>query len=262
MDMPRRARQLSRSGWYHVIARGNGRQLLFENDGDRERFCSLMAEHFEDARVALGAWCLMSNHVHLLVEDPQQQLSQAMHALETAYALRFNARTGHVGAVFQGRFKSIPIETDRQLLCVVRYIHENPERAGVARADSYRWSSFHEYARTVGAVELCRAHSIRELMDEYGGFQALRAERRFEGYVERSNGRVADEDALVAARAALGGDDHADLKGLAVARRNEGLRRLRSTGLTVKQIERVTGVGRSVIARATSGVSRRDGISE
>lgn len=252
--MPRTARQVSRSGWYHVIARGNGRQLLFEDDADRERFCRLMVEHLEDAEVSLGAWCLMSNHVHLLVEDPQQRLSQAMHGLETAYALRFNARTGHVGAVFQGRFKSIPIESDRQLLAVVRYIHENPERAGVARADSYRWSSFHEYA---GSFELCDAPALRDLMEEYGGFAALCADERFEGYVERSNGRIADEDALVAARAALTGGDPAKLKELAVARRNEGLQQLRSFGLTVKQIERLTGIGRAVIARETRGVTRR-----
>lgn len=247
--MPRTARLLSQSGWYHVIVRGNGRQLLFEDDADRARFCSLMVEHFENEGISLGAWCLMSNHVHLLVEDPWQRLSQAMHAIETAYALRFNARTGHVGSVFQGRFKSIPIETDRQLLCVVRYIHENPERAGVALAASYRWSSYHEYA---GSFELCDAPAIRELIDEYGGFKVVCADHRFEGYVERSKGRVADDDAFIAARTALGGDDPACLKERAVPRRNEGLRQLRCAGLTVKQIERVTGIGRSTIARATS----------
>ena len=123
----------------------------------------------------------------------------------------------------------------------------------MARADSYRWSSFHEYA---GSVEFCDAPSLRDLMDEYGGFAVLCADKRFEGYVERSNGRVADGDALVAARAALAGGDPAKLKELAVARRNEGLQQLRSFGLTVKQIERLTGIGRAVIARETRGVAR------
>ena len=246
--MTRTSRLLSESGWYHVIVRGNGRQLLFEDDDDRELFCRLMSEHFAKAHVLLGAWCLMSNHVHLLVEDPQQHISQAIHGLATAYALRFNARTGHVGSVFQGRYKSIPIETDHQLLGVVRYIHENPERAGVARASEYRWSSYREY---VGAFSMCNSSAIRELMDEFGGFEAVSADDRFGGYVERSCGRVVDEDALLAAKSALDGIDPASLKGLDIAYRNACLQRLRSAGLTIKQVERVTGIGRSVISRVT-----------
>ena len=104
--MARQPRQRSQSGFYHVMVRGNGRQVIFSNDTDRRAFLHMLRTCLGDNGIELIAWCLMDNHAHLLVSDRDAELTAMMHALETRYARYFNETTGHVGSVFQGRFKS------------------------------------------------------------------------------------------------------------------------------------------------------------
>lgn len=249
--MPRVSRQPSATGFYHVIFRGNGRQLLFEDDDDRRYFLGLLTKKAAKFDIAIIAWCLMSNHIHLLLEDPKTQLSQAMHGLATAYARHFNCRSGHVGSVFQGRFTSVAITSDRQLLQAVRYIHENPRKAGIAQAREYRWSSFGEYLHGARVIDGAKA---LELVGGRAGFERLCEDERFASYYVRPMKRVSDEDAAAAARSMLDGGDPAHIKALPRARRNEALRKLREAGMSIKQIERLTGIGRSTISRATRAI--------
>lgn len=143
--MTRVARALSELGHYHVMLKGCAGQLIFEDDDDRLYFLNLLNRRFTSAHIRLLAWCLMDNHVHLLFDDLNNQMSVAMHAIDTAYAKHFNQKTGRRGPVFQERFKSVIISDDKQLLRCVRYIHDNPAKAGISSAPLYRWSSFHEY---------------------------------------------------------------------------------------------------------------------
>ena len=108
-------------------------------------FLAALSVMLEDPGLSLIAWCLMSTHAHLLLSDETGALSSAMHGLATRYAGRFNSRTGHIGSVFAGRFKSVPVETDSQLVAAVRYIHNNPEKAGICPATEFAWSSYREY---------------------------------------------------------------------------------------------------------------------
>lgn len=135
--MARPARAASESGYYHVVLRGNGKQLLFEDDIDRHAFVDMAAEQLAKRGIDVIAWCLMDNHVHLLLRDVDMQLSGAMHALATKYAQYFNRRNGHSGHVFQGRFGSFPVNDDAYMLEAVRYIHDNPAKAGVSAASEY-----------------------------------------------------------------------------------------------------------------------------
>lgn len=159
--MTRVARVLSELGHYHVMVKGCAEQLIFEDDDDRYYFLNLMNRRFTSDHIRLLAWCLMDNHVHLLFDDPDNQMSTAMHAIDTAYAMRFNLKTGRRGPVFQERFKSVVISDDEQLLRCVRYIHDNPAKAGISSAPMYRWSSFHEY---FGTPEICDCSDIVELL--------------------------------------------------------------------------------------------------
>ena len=275
--MPRVARQIADSGFYHVTCRGNGRQLLFEDDEDRRHYVALLENKARSHEVAVLAWCLMDNHVHLLLDDQKNEVSHMMHGLTTAYAQYFNSKTGHVGAVFQGRFTGVPITDDRQLLQAVRYIHENPAKANIAAIDRYRWSSYQEY---LGAPGLTRTETVLDMVqgpegfialcsDDGGavyvprqlildmvggpkGFRELFQDERYAYYYVRASRRVADDEALSAARCALEGRQPGDIKALCREDRDEALRRLRETGLTVKQIERLTGIGKSSITRATA----------
>ena len=143
--MPRQSRAVAESGFHHVIQRGAGKQLIFEDDSDRATLLETVGTHLSNRDMSLLAYCLMDNHVHLLVEDPAGNLSEAFHSAWTTYARRYNTKTGRIGPVFQGRFKSVPVESDPQLLLTARYIHENPKRVGLCPTDTYPWSSYHSY---------------------------------------------------------------------------------------------------------------------
>lgn len=111
--MTRVARALSELGHYHVMLKGCAGQLIFEDDDDRLYFLNLLNRRFTSAHIRLLAWCLMDNHVHLLFDDLDNQMSVAMHAIDTAYAKHFNQKTGRRGPVFQERFKSVIISDDK-----------------------------------------------------------------------------------------------------------------------------------------------------
>ena len=129
--MPRVARTKSASGIYHVVMRGVGRQLIFEDDDDRRALLEKLGKLSDEGCLTVYAWCLMSNHFHLLIKEGCEPIASAMKRLGVSYAMRFNLKTGRVGHVFQDRFSSEPVESDEYFLTVVRYIHNNPQKAGM-----------------------------------------------------------------------------------------------------------------------------------
>ena len=143
--MDRKNRQLSESNIYHVVVRGVGRQLIFEDDKDRQEYMQMLLSDARKRNGLILAWCLMGNHVHLLLQLDMEQIAQVMRRVGSGYARYFNKRHDRVGHLFQGRFGSTPISTDEQLMAVVRYIHRNPDEGGVSTYESYPWSSYREY---------------------------------------------------------------------------------------------------------------------
>lgn len=245
--MPRTERRKSASGFYHVVMRGNGRQNLFEDDADRRAFLSLLQGDAERFGVRVLAWCLMSNHIHLLLEDGDDNLSEMMRSLATGYAQRFNRRGGHVGHVFQQRFYSNPVESEDYLLQAMRYIHDNPAKSGACPAEEYPWSSYHEY---VGTSEYADTRLLLEMLGGQEGFVEFSARGREGTY--RLPGRPRVPDAMVGevAEDVLGALSASELKSLDKGRRNVLLRRLWEEGLSVRQIERLTGIGRGTVYTA------------
>lgn len=249
--MPRAPRKQSESGYYHVIARGSGRQNIFEDDSDRYAFLRMMRKSLHDNGIAVLAWCLMSNHVHLLVYDPERKLSKAMQVLLRAYAVRFNEKSGHVGHVFQERFISEPIESDSYLLEAVRYIHANPFNAGICPTDQYPWSSYREYASTE-EPEFTDTGLILELLGGPVAFEAFINDIRCRPYRDPMRRFMdGDDGGRRTAQQIIGDIPLAALKTLSVERRNEFISMMRESGLSIRQIERLTGIGRNTIARST-----------
>ncbi len=132
--------------WYHVTHRGAGRQDIYKNDIDRQVFLKQIAETSERHTLEVHAFCLMTNHYHLLVRTPNANLSTAMRHLNSTYTQRFNRAHQTDGAVFKGRYAAQLVGEDDYLLSVVRYLHLNPARAGLeSEIGKYRWSSLAAY---------------------------------------------------------------------------------------------------------------------
>ena len=154
--MARKARLQYEGSIHHVTFRGNARQDIFLDDADRIRLLGSVRERVEGYQVKLYLYCLMSNHVHLLVETPLGNLSAFMGSLLTSYTVYFNRRHRRVGHLTQGRYSSPVVEGDEYLLKLSRYVHLNPvqikrmrkkelgERVKSLRG--YRWSSYPGYA--------------------------------------------------------------------------------------------------------------------
>lgn len=239
------------SGYYHVVTRGNGRQRIFEDDGDRRAFVETLGRFAAGDGVAVIAWCLMDNHVHLLVRMRLEELSELMRALGSAYASFFNRRHDRVGHLFQDRFRSEPVESEAYLLTVVRYIHQNPVAAGLAPSCEYRWSSYRAYLGLPCERVPTECDTVLSMLGGVDGFvdfhRALDDDAACIDVEER--GVVSAERAREIAGVALGGVRVEEVFSLPRPERNRALRALRDARLSVRQIERLTGVSRGVISR-------------
>ncbi len=132
--------------WYHVMNRGRRHCDVFEGEEDFHLFIDILKSTSKMWNLKVSAYCLMSNHYHLLIQTPDGNLSRCMRHLNGVYTQRFNRRHGYDGQLFRGRYKAILVEEDHYLLELLRYIHCNPTKAGLVRnLDDYRWSSHHGY---------------------------------------------------------------------------------------------------------------------
>lgn len=130
-------------GVYHVTSRGDRREDIYLNDGDRQAWLTIFEQVCERFLWRCYAWCQMTNHYHLLIETPEANLAQGMRHLNGVYTQRFNRTHDRVGHVFQGRYKAILVERDGYLLELARYVVLNPLRANlVQRLEEWPWSSY------------------------------------------------------------------------------------------------------------------------
>jgi REP element-mobilizing transposase RayT len=177
--MPRRPRVEVEGALYHVITRGNNRQVVFKEDDDYRKFLSLLQREKQKHPFYLYAYVLMTNHVHLLVERQTDPLSGIMQRILTGYAQYWNRKYRKVGHVFQGRYKAILCQKDAYLSELVRYIHLNPVRAKmVRRAEAYRWSSHRAYL----GLEKCPWLDSDEVL-RYFGAKRKRAVEMYRAFV-------------------------------------------------------------------------------
>ena len=144
--MPRTARIKSSTGIYHIITRGINQQNIFSSDDDYERFLNTLTRYFRKSNCEIYAYCLMDNHIHLLLKEGLETLATSMKRIGTSYAYYYNWQYNRKGHLFQDRYKSEPVEDDSYFLTVLRYIHLNPIKAGIAdNLSSYPYSSYIEY---------------------------------------------------------------------------------------------------------------------
>ena len=163
--MPRTARNIVDGGIYHVINRGNAQQTIFHKEQDFQSFTDLLAQMAKAYQVEIFAWCFMSNHYHLVVKPERaEQLSKGMHWFQSTHVRRYHRHYGSSGHLWQGRYRSHPIEGDEHLLAVVRYVEANPVRANMVKsAVVWPWSS-HCYRSGTGSAGACPSESKEEAL--------------------------------------------------------------------------------------------------
>lgn len=139
--MTRPPRSFEPGGFYHVTARGNDGRAIVVDDEDRATFVRLLARAAVRFGVHVHAWCLMTNHYHLVLETPSGEISRMVQLLNGVYARRFNERHDRAGHLFRARFRATVLEGEDHMSAASRYVLLNPVRAGlVASPDEWRWS--------------------------------------------------------------------------------------------------------------------------
>lgn len=184
--MARKPRVFYPGGLYHIICRGNHRQVTFLDEPDYTEFLHRISFYKERYQFLFYAFILMPNHIHLLIEMTDAPLSKIMQGITQSYTQYFNKRHIRVGHLFQGRYKAILCDKDSYLLELVRYIHLNPVRAKmVERPEDYRWSSHINYlGNAAGLVERDFVLQIfsRNMTEAVSAYKDFIADRISEGF--------------------------------------------------------------------------------
>ena len=255
------------TGYYHVSARGVGKQTIFENDDDRRGFLELMRDCCRDKCVTVVAWCLMGDHVHLVLADYEDGMSAAMQRLLLTYARRFNRRTGRTGRLFQNRFDRRALDTDRHLMTAIRYVHANPQEAGLGLIERYPWSSFAEYLRAFdndARMGFSDPSAVLELFGSAEDFVAYSLETPdgSDPVIHDMNETEWERHAFADKMARRLGVPLDRLKAAPPAQRDGIVFALHEAGYTVREIERYTGIGKSTVSRIVRVFARGRAQSE
>ena len=248
--MATKYRTRSEANIYHVTIRGVARQIIFEDDDDRRAFGMRMRRFLEEEGVELYAWCLMVNHVHMLVHANIETLARFMQRLQISYAAYFNKRHGRTGHLFQDRFDSVATETDEQLMATVRYIHRNPLKIPGQSAQTYEWSSYREYLHTPFISKTDFVKSLFNSREEFIAFHESWDAPNAGRPLSPAEKQLDDDEAIEYACSLLDLGSITSIAAMEKPQRDSCLAQLKERGMTVNQIARITGVGRNIVQRA------------
>lgn len=258
--MPRRARIESSSGIHHVILRGVNRQRIFEDEEDNLKFLEIIALYKDECGFELLGYCLMGNHVHMLIKADGQPLGGIMKRITCKFVYWYNAKYDRIGHLFQDRYRSEPVEDDAHLLTVLRYIHRNPVKAGMAkRPAEYRFSSYRDYAEGGGICDTSLVLGMMPVAELVRFTDQDSDDACLEVQVTPSR-RLTDEDAKAVMHEICGCSSAADFQSLDCGERRAAIGRLVDSGLSIRQANRLTGesigVVRGCVKRARNEQAR------
>lgn len=251
--MPRTARLKSESGIYHIIMRGINRQSIFLDDEDCIKFIHTLREYKEVCGFKMYTYCLMGNHLHLLLHECDESLGTIMRRICGSYVFWYNKKYDRIGYLFQDRFISEPVEDDTYFLTVLRYILQNPVKAGIVdKIENHKWTNYNDY---IGINRMTDKEFVLNFFDENDKVNSLRL---FIEYVNKENvdecmdvsekRQLTDYEAIKIIKTCCKIENEKDLLKLSKDERNSYLRVLmKKHNLSIRQIERLTGIGRGII---------------
>ena len=251
--MSRPPRVLSETGLYHIIFRGINHQNLFEENQDYKKLLEIIEKIKTEYSMEVYAYCLMTNHVHLFVKEQNMgDIKKVVHKILTRYVVWYNHKYKRSGSLIGNRYKSEPIEDDLYYLSLIRYIHQNPVKAGIVKnMEEYRWSSYNDYINL--SDKLTNIEFALDMLSE-NKINALEAFKELHESDEENDFAISDtkkptDEQLRRKIYKLTKLHTHEISLKSKKERNEILKLLRQNGLTIGQLERLTGISRGIISR-------------
>ena len=252
--MPRAARKISSTKVYHVILRGNDKQDIFLEEQDYNKFIKEIVKTKEKYKYELYVYCMMTNHIHLIIYDPNDKLSKILQSISISYTSYFNKKYERVGHLFQNRFLSKNVETSEYLKNVCRYIHKNPVKSGIDRLKEYKWSSYLEYINEEKIIDSKQiltlfGNSKTEAINNFIAFHQNTIQEEIIDFLEYEiTDKLNDEQALKYIIKILEIRNIKELKDFSKEKIKKHLKRLEGIkGISNLQIARITGLSRRII---------------
>ncbi|ADU32125.1 transposase [Evansella cellulosilytica] len=251
--MPRKPRKKSKTAIYHIMLRGINKQTIFEDDNDKHKFLETLAKYKVISCFELYGYCLMDNHVHLLMMETKEPISTIMKRISSSYVYWYNRKYHRCGHLFQERFKSESVESARYFITVLRYIHQNPLRAGLVESVfDCKWTSIHEYLHKVHITDIDRALNLFSSDRSIAMEQFLshtQKENTDQCFESNQKWRLSDDQVREILRT-RGVNSNSMLQQMDRESRYAVLAHLKKLeGVSIRQISRITGVSKSIIER-------------
>lgn len=246
--MPREARKLSESGFYHVIFRGINHQNIFEEEEDFEYMLEILNKLKEEIKFEVHAYCLMTNHVHILLKENQPgDISTIIKRLLIKYVMKFNRKYQRSGALIGSRYKSKAVEVDEYFIPLIVYIHQNPMRAGIVKKlEDYKYSSYSEY---IGKRKIIDTNLSLDMVGEKEWIKAHQQliENKFEAEGRK---KLSGEEIRQKILKSTNNIPPQKIGAMEKGERDKILKQLKNVGLSIREIERATGISRGIIAKS------------
>jgi len=255
MIMARSARAKSKTGIYHIMLRGIDRRDIFLDDGDREKFLYYLFRAKEITGFKLYAYCLMDNHVHILMKE-NEELGQSVKRITVGYAQWHNNKYGRTGHLFQNRYKSETIENEKYFVAAARYIHQNPLKANIVkRVADYKWSSYKDYINCYNGqttkIDPGLIMSYFTTQDSFEDFMNKANDDKFLEYEVKK--KYTDKDLKRKINHIV------DTKSIAKLPKKERDKVIcniyKITGASIRQLSRVMDIGRGIIENAVKNMT-------
>lgn len=246
--MSRNAREKSETGIYHIMMRGIDKRDIFIEEDDYVKFLYYIEKAKVKSDISLLSYCIMSNHVHLLIKEGKEQIGDTIRRISVGYAQYHNRKHGRTGHLFQNRYHSEPVNDDNYLLIVLRYIHQNPIKAGMVKGIcDYKWSSYCDFLKLQSTIVdrdipmqfFANKESFIEFHNQYNIDQCL-------DYEEKT--RYTDDELRKNIITIV---EIEKLRFMENKDRDSIIERIKKeTGASIRQLERVLDIGRNIIQKA------------
>ena len=251
--MPRKPRDYSISDVYHIIFRGNDKQDIFYDDQDRYVFLDRIKETQKKFKYEIFSYCLMNNHVHMVIKVTDNLLSKLMHNLGVRYSMYFNKKMNRRGHLFENRYLSKKVEDLDYFLNVCKYVHRNPENAKIEKTEDYKWSSFQDYVRNKRKIvnKKVLLHYYNDDLEEFRKFTLEDNKNSIDKFAEfEILNKLGEEELIEIIKEKFKVKNASDLSFTNKFEREKIIKELANiNGTNVNQIARVTKISRYEIKK-------------